>query len=47
MINYKTFADCPHDEKITRVLERVATCEKTALYCKKCGKRLTDPKTDC
>lgn len=34
-------------EPVLRVMESVATCEKTALFCKICNERLTEPKTEC
>ncbi|WP_294958744.1 hypothetical protein [uncultured Flavobacterium sp.] len=34
-------------EPYLKVLESVATCEKTALCCKTCGEQLSEPTTEC
>lgn len=34
-------------EPVLRVIESVATCEKTAVFCKICNKQLTEAKTEC
>ncbi|SMO42377.1 hypothetical protein SAMN06265349_101705 [Flavobacterium resistens] len=38
---------CPHNNRVLRVIESVATSEKTVLICKDCEKQLSEPKTDC
>ncbi|KFC59999.1 hypothetical protein [Flavobacterium gilvum] len=47
MTKYSITEVCPHDIAETRVLESVATCEKTVLVCIACGKELSEPKTEC
>ena len=42
-----TKVKCTHDELVIRVLESVATCEKTAVFCRTCSKQLTEAKTEC
>lgn len=32
---------CKHKQKVKRVVSAVVTVEKTAIFCKKCNKRLT------
>lgn len=39
--------ECPHDQRVLRVIERTVTCEKTAEFCTKCNKQLSEPKTEC
>lgn len=41
--------DCKHpqNERYTKVLSCVATCEETVTACLKCGKELDKPKFDC
>jgi hypothetical protein len=34
-------------EPVLIVIESVATCEKTALFCKICNEKLTESKTEC
>jgi hypothetical protein len=47
MMNFKIAAECPHEETAIRVLESTTTCEKTAEFCLKCKKQLSEPKTEC
>lgn len=44
---YSITEECPHDIAETRVIESIATCETTAVFCIECGKQLTKPKTEC
>lgn len=41
------YQECSHTTTKIRVLESVATCEKTVLVCTACGKQLSEPKTEC
>lgn len=38
---------CKHHKTIIRVLKITTTCETTVVECMDCGKKLTQPKTDC
>ncbi|WP_158614928.1 hypothetical protein [Flavobacterium sp. LS1P28] len=47
MEKYSITVICPHDIAEIKVLESIATCEKTVLICTECGDELEKPKTDC
>ncbi|MBC7525847.1 MAG: hypothetical protein H7239_15600 [Flavobacterium sp.] len=47
MEKYSITVICPHYITEIRVIESVATCEKTVLVCTDCGKELEKPKTEC
>ncbi|WP_281233476.1 hypothetical protein [Flavobacterium gelatinilyticum] len=47
MEKYSITEECPHDIAVIRVIESVATCEATALFCVECNKQLSEPNTEC
>jgi hypothetical protein len=47
MKNYSITEVCPHDIAVIRTITAECGCETTAEFCTDCGKRLTDPKTEC
>ena len=42
--NYKP---CSHDDTYLKIIDVLATCETTVLFCNTCKTELSQPKTDC
>lgn len=38
---------CPHKNQVIKVLAVYCTCEVTAIFCKDCGKQLTEEEWEC
>lgn len=47
MDNLSKIKDCPHNKTVLRVIESVATCETTAVFCTECNEQLSEPKIEC
>lgn len=39
--------ECLHQNRYTKMVEAVVTCETTVEVCEDCGETLTEPKTEC